>query len=385
MASISTAGGLPAANSRHTTKRIISSDSHVCEPEGTYDEIDPRFRDNRPIFVQHEALGPCFIVPDFKLPVPLSMINAAGRRPEDIQNFKLGWDDLEPGGWDPVARLAAQDRDGIFAEVIYPSVGMVLCLHPDIDYKTACFAAYNRWLADFCASSPDRLLGVGQAAVRSVAEGVAELESIKALGFCGVMLSGDPEVEDYDHPCYDPLWEAAIDLGLPISFHILTSKSDDLAASRKSRGPKINSFMQVIRGNQDIMGMFCFGGVFERHPKLKVVCVEADAGWVPHFTYRMDHAYHRHRFWMQTGAITRPPSEYFYENIYVTFQDDHAATRSVDDRVLRRVMWANDFPHSDSTWPWSQEILGKLLPGLSSSQRDAILHDNVAELYGLSI
>jgi predicted TIM-barrel fold metal-dependent hydrolase len=371
-------------STRFTAQRIISSDSHVCEPEGTYDEIDPRFRDNRPVFVQHEGLGPCFMIPDFKMPVPLSMINAAGRRPEDIQNFKLGWDDLEPGGWDPVARLAAQDRDGIFAEVIYPSVGMVLCLHPDIDYKTACFAAYNRWLATFCESSPDRLLGIGQAALRSVEEGVAELESIKAMGFAGVMLPGDPEVEDYDHPCYDPLWEAAIDLGLPISFHILTGKSDDLATNRKSRGPKINSFMQVIRGNQDIMGMFCFGGVFERHPKLKVVCVEADAGWVPHFTYRMDHAYHRHRFWMQTGAISRPPSEYFYENIYVTFQDDHAATRIADDRVLRRVMWANDFPHSDSTWPWSQEILGKLVSGLSQDQRDWILHDNVAELYGLS-
>lgn len=385
MASISTADNPRAATAGYTAKRIISSDSHVSEPEGTYDEIDPRFRDNRPRFVQHEALGPCFIVPDFKMPVPLSMINAAGRRPEEIQNFKLGWDDLEPGGWDPVARLAAQDRDGVYAEVIYPSVGMVLCLHPDIDYKTACFAAYNRWLANFCATSPERLLGVGQAAVRTVAEGVAELEAIKARGFCGAMLPGDPAVEDYDHPCYDPLWEAAIDLGLPISFHILTSKSDDLASSRKSRGPKINSFMQLIRGNQDIMGMFCFGGVFERHPKLRVVCVEADAGWVPHFTYRMDHAYHRHRFWMQGGAITRPPSEYFYENIYVTFQDDLAATSSADERVLRRVMWANDFPHSDSTWPWSQEILGKLVSGLSQPQRDAILHDNVAELYGLAI
>jgi len=153
--------------------------------------------------------------------------------------------------------------------------------------------------------------------------------------------------------------------------------------SRRSRGPKINSFMQLIRGNQDIMGMLCFGGVFERHPDLQVVCVEADAGWVPHFTYRMDHAYHRHRFWMQTGAITRPPSEYFYENVSVTYQDDHAATATADDRVLRRVMWANDFPHSDSTWPWSQAVLGKLIGELTQEQRDWVLHDNVAELYGL--
>jgi predicted TIM-barrel fold metal-dependent hydrolase len=373
-----------APASELTRKPIISADSHVCEPPGCFDEIDPRFRDRRPIYVEHEALGPCFQIPDLAMPVPLSMINAAGREPQDIQNFKLGWDDLEPGGWDPRERLLAQDRDGIHAEVIYPSVGMVLCLHEDIDYKKACFDAYNRWLAAFCEPARDRLIGVGMAAVRSIEEGIEELSEIARLGFASVMLPGDPHVLDYDHECYDPLWECASDLGLPISFHILTSKSDDLATARKGRGPRINSFMQLIRGNQDIMGMLCFGGVFERHPKLNVVCVEADAGWVPHFTYRMDHAYHRHRFWMETGAIQRPPSEYFYENIFVTFQDDGAATHKADDHVLRRVLWANDFPHSDSTWPWSQKILADLCAELSPTQRDWILHDNVSELYGLS-
>ena len=73
------------------------------------------------------------------------------------------------------------------------------------------------------------------------------------------------------------------------SFHILTSSSSD--ALNRSRGPKMNNFLSIIRGNQDIMGMFVLGGVFERHPRLKVVCVEADAGWAPHFMYRMDHAY----------------------------------------------------------------------------------------------
>jgi len=373
----------PAA--KLTEKRIISSDSHVCEPEGCYDEIDRKFYDKRPQFVVHEGLGPCYTIPDLAMPVPLSMINAAGRKPEDIQNFALQWDDLEPGGWDPRERLVAQDKDGIYAEVIYPSVGMVLCLHDDIDYKTACFAAYNRWLARFCESNPKRLIGVGQAALRSVEEGIEELKEIARLGFRGAMIPGEPHLEDYDHPCYDPFWEAAVELGMPVSFHILTSKADDLMTGRKARGPKINSFMQLVRGNQDIMGMLCFGGVFERHPELKVVCVEADAGWVPHFTYRMDHAYQRHRFWMETGAIQRLPSEYFYQNIYVTYQDDGAATAYPDDRVLRRVMWANDFPHSDSTWPWSQEILGKLTRDLTPEQRDWILHDNVAELYGLDV
>ena len=69
--------------------------------------------------------------------------------------------------------------------------------------------------------------------------------------------------------------------------------------------------------------MFIFGGVFQRHPKLRLVCVEADAGWAPHYMYRMDHAFKRHRNWLPPGQeLSKLPSEYFRENIYVTFQDD---------------------------------------------------------------
>ena len=148
------------------------------------------------------------------------------------------------------------------------------------------------------------------------------------------------------------------------------------------REPRINSFLSIIRGNQDIMGTLIFGGVFERFPALRIVCVEADAGWVPHYMYRMDHAYKRHRNWLAPGIkLSRLPSEYFSEHIYTTFQDDWVAFRSVDQMNYKRLMWANDFPHSDSTWPWSQEMLADQASRLSPEQRQAILSDNVSELY----
>jgi predicted TIM-barrel fold metal-dependent hydrolase len=124
--------------------------------------------------------------------------------------------------------------------------------------------------------------------------------------------------------------------------------------------------------------------VFQRHPKLKIVCVEADAGWVPHFMYRMDHAYKRHRTWMKCKELDRMPSDYFREHVYLTFQDDWVAFKMKDMCNYERLMWANDFPHSDSTWPWSQEILAEHTKNLSPVEKDAILHDNVANLYHLS-
>ena len=160
--------------------------------------------------------------------------------------------------------------------------------------------------------------------MRSVEEGIEDLRKIKSMGFRGVMLPGNPGVERLRRsaPTIE-FFEAAIDLNLPLSFHILTSKT---IISPMQRGPKINGFMAIIRGCQDILGVFIFGGVFERHPKLKVVCVEADAGWVPHFMYRMDHAYKRHRYWLnRSGKLSKLPSEYFRENVYTTFQDDWVA------------------------------------------------------------
>src|SRR3984957_19983556 len=75
------------------------------------------------------------------------------------------FEEMHKGGWDPNARMADQDRDGVAAEVIYPTVGMVLCNHRDFDYKKACFDAYNLWIGEYCAAHPDRLIGTGQTAM----------------------------------------------------------------------------------------------------------------------------------------------------------------------------------------------------------------------------
>jgi predicted TIM-barrel fold metal-dependent hydrolase len=267
----------------------------------------------------------------------------------------------------------------VSAEVIYPSVGMVLCNHRDFDYKKAAMDAYNRWIAEYCSVDPLRLLALGQTAMRSPEEGIKDLEKMKAMGMAGVMLPGEPAQEDWDSPIYGEFFDACVDLALVPSFHILTSSADSL---NKSRGPKMNNFLSIIRGNQDIMGMFVLGGVFERHPRLKIVCVEADAGWAPHFMYRMDHAWKRHRKWL-TAKVDRLPSEYFAEHIYMTFQDDFVAFRTADQMNWRRLCWANDFPHSDSTWPWSQEMLTEHTAHLTPEQTRAILCDNTAELYGI--
>ena len=361
---------------------IISADSHITEHPDTYRAyIDSAWRDKAPTMIDGGERGDVYVIDGMERTIPMGLVAAAGKAPEEITMEGVRFAELHRGGWDPEARLADQARDGVAAEIIYPTVGMVLCNHKDFDYKKACFDAYNRWITEYCSHAPSRLLGCGQTAMRSPEEGAADLKAIAALGLRGVMMPGDPAQEDYDSEIYNPVWETAIELGMPLSFHILTSRSQGPV-----RGPKINSFLSIIRGNQDIMGTLIFGGVFERYPELKVVCVEADAGWVPHYMYRMDHAFKRHHNWLAQGVnLSRLPSEYFSENIYTTFQDDWVAFKMVNDMNWRRLMWANDFPHSDSTWPCSQEMLAEQTQNLTSEQTQAILCDNVAQLYNIDL
>jgi predicted TIM-barrel fold metal-dependent hydrolase len=360
---------------------IISADSHITEARNTYsDYIDPAWRDRAPHIVDDDRAGSLFVVHGMSKPIPLGLVAAAGLPPEEIRVFGRKFEDLHRGGWDPSVRLADQDRDGVKAEVLYPTVGMVLCNHKDYDYKKACFAAYNRWIAEYCETERDRLIGVGQTSMRTPEDGIAELDEIAKLGLRGVMMPGVPAVEDYDSPVYDPFWQRAVELELPLSFHILTTPDV------RARGPKMNGFLAIVRGCQDIMGTLVLGGVFERNPELSVVCVEADAGWVPHYMYRMDHAYKRHRNWLPPGQkLSRLPSEYFREHIYTTFQDDWVAFQTADLMNWERLMWANDFPHSDSTWPWSQEMLAEQKSHLSAEQCERILCRNAAELYRIDL
>ena len=362
----------------------ISADSHVVEPPNCYiDNIEPRFRDDAPRVIEQEDGSDAFFIKGMKRPVGLGLMDGAGFTPlvrnERLKKLKAA--DVRPCGYDGAARADYMDEDGIAAEVIYASVGMALCLHRDGEYKSACMQAYNRWLEGFCAQLPDRLFGLAQTAVLSVDTAIEDFRRAKDAGFVGMMMPGHPVHEDYDHSDYDALWECATDLDLPICFHILTSREGSLFAKR--RGHPLNGFLGIIRAVQDIVGMTVLGGVFERHPALKLVAAEGDAGWMPHYMYRMDHAAHVNAEDGIIAGLSKLPSEYVRTNVFTTFQDDWTAFRSVDMLDPGQLLWANDFPHTDSTWPRSQELLAKHTALLTEAQRQAIMRDNTARVFSL--
>jgi uncharacterized protein len=330
---------------------IVSADSHVVEPGNAYvDYVGSKWRNRAPYMTDDEN-GVRYILEGLD-PVRVDVAASAGVDPAK-RGEKRPYDQVHRGAWDPVARLAQQAQDGIAAEVIYPTIGMFLYAHPDVDLKAACFAGYNRWIAEFCSVAPDRYFAAGPIALKSPQDGVAELRAAKALGLRSVMLPNMPGEADYDSPIYDPFWEEAVNLEMPLAFHTLAAGGLD----KKVRGSNLNKIYTTIQAVQELLGMFVLTGVFERHSDLRVVCVEGDAGWLPHYAQRMDRFYREHKYFNSTGALKKTPSEYIFDNIYMTFQDDVIAFQYIESMNADRLMWANDFPHPDASWPNSKELL----------------------------
>ncbi|MCH2172915.1 amidohydrolase [Myxococcota bacterium] len=354
---------------------MISADSHVFEPGDLWEtRVDANLRDRVPKVEQLEAGS--YMVFDDGTKVPFVGFGSAGDRGRTSTVMPL--EDVRRGGYDPSARLADMDRDGLAAEVLYPSFAMRLFTIQDPTLQAACMRVYNDWLAEFQSAAPDRLLGQALLPV-DVDAALAELDRISQLGFRGVVVSGHPTRDhDYGTDLFEKLWAALEEAHLPASLHVFTGP----------HRPERNSFLAdytlatglVARS----LALMVFTGVFERYPELRIVSAENDIGWVAHLLLRMDHAFERkgprYSHPLRSGM---KPSEQFRRNVRCTFMDDRAGVLTLEIAGPELFMWASDYPHDDSTFPESRKVVDRLFEGIAKEQRQMIVHDNAARLFGL--
>jgi predicted TIM-barrel fold metal-dependent hydrolase len=136
---------------------------------------------------------------------------------------------------------------------------------------------------------------------------------------------------------------------------------------------------------QPLFGMLSFG-VLERHPGIKFVLAEAQIGWLPYAVQSMDRSYRRgmeSKGGVEGGPLKRMPSETFRRQVYATYEQDQCGLYLLDFFGEGKVMWASDYPHPASTWPDSQAIVERETAHLAESQKQAVLRDNAADLYGI--
>ena len=374
--------------------RIVSTDTHIFEPPDLWlSRIEPKFQDRAPRIVRQED-GTDWWVCDGHI-VPSTGVGFGGG--QTGERFKEGaganltfaglFENVRPGGYIPEEQLKDMDIDGVDASISYPTVGLQMFKEPDSELLTAIFRSYNDWLAEFCSVAPKRLRGIAMINIDDVKVGVKELERCAKLGFIGAMITvRPPEGRRYNSPEYEPLWAAAQDLQMPLGLHLDTNRLGS-GEGDGSRSYDDGTFSRGINGDYHVrmaLSEMIMTGVFERYPKLYVGAVEYEVSWAANFLERMDYTYTQraHEFFARFKSDMLP-SDFFHRNVFIGFQEDALGIRLRDIIGVDNLAWGSDYPHHESTFPRSREILEEILADCTEDEKAKIAGGNAARIYNL--
>jgi predicted TIM-barrel fold metal-dependent hydrolase len=297
-----------------------------------------------------------------------------------------------PGGYDPKARLDEMAVDGLQAEVLYPSLALRLFGLEDPAEQEACFRRYNEWIGEYCSVSPERLVAIGLVPAYDMRRAVAEAEWCRTHGLRGLQVWQTPPTDlAFAGAHHEPLWEACAALGMPVSLHILSGfdyskRIYERGASLVSEGLAMYrlSITQKLAAVMDALFELVLSGVLDRHPDLRFVLVENEVGWIPFVVDQLQYYYDR--FLGQSPlTLDRPPAEAFRDQVSATFFRDPNARLAIGSVGAGNFMWSNDYPHGNSTWPHSREVVADTLGALDADAFDAVTFANACALYGLEL
>jgi predicted TIM-barrel fold metal-dependent hydrolase len=289
-----------------------------------------------------------------------------------------------PGANDMKLRVVDLDNEGIWAELVYPSIGIWMSSIQDPKLLAAGCAAINDWAFEYQRFN-SRYVCTATIPLLDADHAVAEIERAAGIGFKACYFSVTPclGVDDWHYEMWEPVWAAMADAGLVVAFHIGTEAHD--AASFHGgyfRGPggALLNYMETTYGGQRAVSKMIASGVFDRHPDLKVMVSEGGATWGPFVADRLDEAYRQHHS-MVRPQLRRLPSEYLYENVYASFQHDRSAVAAVTAMGWRNICWGSDYPHIEGTFGHTQKTLHELFDDISAEDRRRITVGAFAELF----
>jgi predicted TIM-barrel fold metal-dependent hydrolase len=288
----------------------------------------------------------------------------------------------DPGYRDPVARLAAMDRDGVDAEVLYSEVSAFRAYGLVRGDWRPISRAFTDHLSEFASHDPDRLAVSYQVPIIDIPYAVSEVQRLAGLGARSVHLPNFPSelgLPDYHDESYDPLWGVLQDTGISISHHLGTRPSL-WEVFRRDPTPQAAIFTSLpAMGLSEVVAWWILTGTLERFPGLQIVFVEPSLFWIPGYIAQLDRMSERY----DLPGLRLRPSEYFHRNIACTFMDDEVGLTLRHLVGIENILWSTDFPHPATTWPNSQEVVARQFADVPVSERDLICSGNSSRIYKL--
>ena len=376
--------------------KVIDVDTHLTEPPDVWtSRVSSKWGDLVPHIERREGED-CWVIGEKVVIKPgfVSMAGFDGTIPEHPKTY----DDFPTACFDASARIDHMDSNGIYAQVLYPNVGgfgsQTFLRLNEPKLMLECVSAYNDFLIEWSSGHPERFVAVMALPFWDLEASLAELQRAVSKGHKAVLFPSQPH--DFGQPAlcdryWDPLWAAAQEAELSISFHIGGQDLGGLAKNRADIGTKANfarmSSLAFIENSKGLAELI-FGGVCHRFPKLNFVSVESGAGWVPSLLEAFDWQWSNGGVSKEHPEYDLLPSEYFRRQVYACFWFERDMMGRALELYPDNILYETDFPHPTSMSPGPQtpalpprQYASQLFEGVDDVTLGKVMHDNAARVY----
>lgn len=377
--------------------QLISTDDHLIEPQTLWrDRLPTSMVEQGPTIREvpgRDPKRPAQVWFYEEREYPQIGLNAVAGQPRDQWGVDpVRYDDMLPGCYDPKARVADMDVDGVTAALCFPSfprfaggtfVDAVLKHGGDAELAELCVRAWNDFhVEEWWASAPDRFVPIGLLPVWDVEASIAEVQRLAAMGVRALSFPENPVplgLPSFHTDHWDRLFSAIEEADMPLCMHFGSSSQAPFTAEDAPMAVMITLFgCNSMYAAADLL----FSPVFHRHPNLKVALAEGGIGWMPYLVERADYVWDRHR-WYQNVERSVPPSELFAKHLWGCFIEDEHGIANRHQIGVDRITWECDYPHSDSHWPASRARAAEVLADVPDEEVRMIVETNARQLFNL--
>jgi predicted TIM-barrel fold metal-dependent hydrolase len=389
---------------------IISVDDHVVEPPSVWsDRLSAADRDRGPRVVRDTcrteadpqgqrvkyikgADGPMtdwWIYEQVAKPVP-KVVACAGYPVDTHTIDPINYVDMRPGCYDPAARLSDMDINRTERSLCFPMItrfcGQMFYEASDKDLALRCVQAYNDWMIEeWCGSSGGRLIPLCLIPLWDPAAAATEVRRNAARGSRAITFTemphfiGLPSIHDPSR-YWDPVFDACNETGTVVCMHI---GSGSRMAETSPFAPRAANTALTFSMAQQSLVEWLVSGVLVRFPMLKIAYSESQIGWMPFILERLDKVFTHTAYAGLDPLITQPPSTYVPGRVYGCFFDDDTGIANRESIGVRQMVFEVDYPHQDTTWPHTNEVVERMAKQVSAEELELILRQNAIDMLGL--
>ena len=362
---------------------LISVDDHIIEPPDVWTERLPaKYADQAPHVVEMDDGSEAWVV-NGKPEATMGLNAVAGKPPEQWDTDPVRYTDMIESCYNPAQRAKDMAADGVVGSICFPSLlgfaGAKLLEFDDKDLALAVCQAYNDWIFDgWCAAAPEMYIPMVMVPMWDPSLCAAEVRRTAARGARAITFFDDPGNIGLPHlwgDDWNPLWDALSETGLVVNCHIGVSGNLPFPSGSHFH---VTIMLAQVTGAIGLVNLL-ESPVLRKWPKLQFALSEGGLGWIPAQLERCDRMWEKHKHWSKLDGLL--PSDIFRRNIYGTFVDDEIGIQLRERIGVERIMWESDFPHVETPWPNSQDVMKRLMHDVPDDEARLMTSGNARRAY----